>query len=943
MAGSGFNYDDLVREAKNRWLKPAEVLSILQNHENLQITRVTPEKPPSGSLLLFNKRVLRYFRNDGHKWQRKKDGRSGGEGHERLKVGNVEALNCYYARGEHNPKFQRRCFWMLDPVYEHIVLVHYRDTNQGKQNAQSVPQHSPASFTFNQSPNPHSIQLASPITAMCKSYEPSSTSVSMENCFFVDTNSYGINQSSDTVEEDSSSSVLEISHTLRRSDVQLSMKDDSMNNNEPLYNHIEYSAGIGNIQDDYSLLDEMTNDSNIGLLHRHSGDLSDNLCTRQSRHEVNRRKDMIAAYGSSVDGECICKDDMITPLLRDPLEMPESITWQAFRGEEDQNCSIGIPQQVEDFRYPTYSPAINIHVTKPESFGTSFDQNQHGAYFGDNTCLNASQTQKFRITAVSPEWGYTDETTKVIITGSFSCDPSVCECMCMFGNTEVPVQIIQDGVFCCLAPPHLPGKVAICITMGDRESHSEVKDFEYRVKHTGSATESSVPETQSTSKSTEELLLLVRFAKMLLCSKSTRCNVGIPESRNDSSEKAKASEDLWTEVIEGILVGNLTSNLTIDWLLEELLKDSLHHWLYSKLQGKTKLLDSDCVLSRSEQGVIHMVAGLGFEWALRPLLDAGVAVDFRGINGSTALHWAARFGREKVVAALIASGASAGAVTDPTKIDPIGQSPASVAASYGHKGLAGYLSEVSLTTHLSSLTLEESKLSKEDAKVVLEAERAFGFQYETDGTINDDQIDLKDTLAAARNATLAAVRIQAAFRARSFRKRQQREAAAAAAGGGGDELVNLSNNIRGLSASSAQLKFRTPRNYTSAALTIQKKYRGWKARKDFLAFRQKVVKIQAHVRGYQARKELKVCWATGVLEKIVLRWFRHKDGLRGFHLEMSESDGEEILKVFRRQKVDATIDEALARVISMVECPEARQQYCRILEKYRQAKAEYQT
>lgn len=39
-----------------------------------------------GSLFLFNKRVLRFFRRDGHNWRKKRDGRTVGEAHERLKV-----------------------------------------------------------------------------------------------------------------------------------------------------------------------------------------------------------------------------------------------------------------------------------------------------------------------------------------------------------------------------------------------------------------------------------------------------------------------------------------------------------------------------------------------------------------------------------------------------------------------------------------------------------------------------------------------------------------------------------------------------------------------------------------------------------------------------------------------------------------------------------------
>ena len=105
-------------------------------------------------MLLYNKRVLKFFRKDGHQWKRKKDGRAIAEAHERLKVslllqfvamlmyfcfqvilfatldmffkvaydvclceqvGNVEALQCYYAHGELEPSFQRRIYWILDP------------------------------------------------------------------------------------------------------------------------------------------------------------------------------------------------------------------------------------------------------------------------------------------------------------------------------------------------------------------------------------------------------------------------------------------------------------------------------------------------------------------------------------------------------------------------------------------------------------------------------------------------------------------------------------------------------------------------------------------------------------------------------------------------------------------------------------------------------------
>lgn len=102
-----------------------------------------------------------------------------------------------------------------------------------------------------------------------------------------------------------------------------------------------------------------------------------------------------------------------------------------------------------------------------------------------------------------------------------------------------------------------------------------------------------------------------------------------------------------------------------------------------------------------------------------------------------------------------------------------------------------------------------------------------------------------------------------------------------------------------------------------------------------------LLQVQAHVRGYQVRKNYKVCWAVGVLEKVILRWRRKGVGLRGFRPDsesIDDSEEEDILKVLRKQKVDEAIDEAVSRVLSMVESPEARQQYHRILQKYRQAK-----
>ncbi|XP_061336950.1 calmodulin-binding transcription activator 4-like isoform X2 [Gastrolobium bilobum] len=945
---SGYEYDieDLYQEAQTRWLKPAEVMYILKNHEKYQFTHEPPQQPTSGSLFLFNKRVLRFFRRDGHSWRKKRDGRTVGEAHERLKVGNVEALNCYYAHGEQNPTFQRRSYWMLDPAYEHIVLVHYRETNEGKPSSGPGIQLSPGSSSaFSQSPG-------STTSILGDSYEPnqsfSTGSVEVSSDILIGNNGMGHLDGTDT--ESGTSTELEVTHALRRLEEQLSLNEDSLKEIPPFCNEHE-TAHDSNPQNNQGVIYMQEKSATFhgpdehGLFYDgyngRQGDsgecyheLLDHDCPDGNEEALSWTK-MLESCKSSSAAKLPQKNAYMpagnenspSSSRREPVANQENNNWLNF------NNVFSLPQGIGGVKFRPYSSMLETQETNSDYYATLFDQSQIGAPLDADSSLTVAQKQKFNIKTVSPEWGYATETTKVIIVGSFLCHPSDSAWACMFGDIEVPVEMIQDGVICCEAPSHLPGKVTLCITSGNRESCSEVREFEYRDK-TNSCTHCT-PFEKEASRSPEELLLLVRFGQMLL---------SVSTINNDNIEpgatliKHKADDDSWSHIIEALLIGSGTSSGTIDWLLEELLKDKLQLWLSCRSQERDE--ETGCSLSKKEQGIIHMVAGLGFEWALNPILSCGVNINFRDINGWTALHWAARFGREKMVASLIASGASAGAVTDPSAQDPIGKTAASIAASSGHKGLAGYLSEVALTSHLSSLTLEESELSRNSAE--LQADLTVSSVSNENLASSEDQVSLKDTLAAIRNVTQAAARIQSAFRSHSFRKRRAREAADGINGYG----INAGNigNIPELSALS-KLAFHNSREHNSAALSIQKKYRGWKGRKDFLALRQKVVKIQAHVRGYQVRKHYKVIWAVGILDKVVLRWRRKGVGLRGFRQEMetideNEDEDEDILKVFRKQKVDVEIKEAVSRVLSMVDSPDAQQQYHRMLEKYRQAKAE---
>ncbi|KAF8392698.1 hypothetical protein HHK36_023047 [Tetracentron sinense] len=339
--------------------------------------------------------------------------------------------------------------------------------------------------------------------------------------------------------------------------------------------------------------------------------------------------------------------------------------------------------------------------------------------------------------------------------------------------------------------------------------------------------------------------------------------------------------------------------------------------------------------------------------------------------------------REETVVALVRLGAAPGAVEDPTSVFPGGRTAADLASSRGHKGIAGYLAEADLTSHLSSLTLKESVMDSVAATIA--AERAIDTTEEhnidpPDGG-REEQVSLKGSLAAVRKSAQAAALIQEAFRACSFHHRRLVKSS--------DDNFEVSTDLVALASLNNKVQKTSHFNdyLHSAAVKIQQKYRGWRGRKEFLKIRNRIVKIQsvrwgmirveidgahadpgpdwirpgqlhcssfccfvsfqAHVRGHQVRKQYKkVIWSVSIVEKAILRWRRKGAGLRGFRAEKAignvvpeseKSDEYAFLRLGRKQKV-ADVEKALARVQSMVRHPEARDQYMRLVTKFEKSK-----
>ncbi|KAL6616631.1 hypothetical protein ACP70R_038901 [Stipagrostis hirtigluma subsp. patula] len=848
MQQQGLDIRKLEQEVKTRWLKPKEVLEILQNHEWFRITHKPPHKPPSGSWFLYNRRVLRYFRNDGYEWQKKKNGKTINEAHERLKVDNVEALNCYYARADQNPTFQRRIYWMLDPVYEHIVFVHYRDVLEG---SISVSARNDSS-TSNQNGSGSRVVHSSPGWTS-ELIAPCPNSCSPGSAEEVSSRTMTINNETNSTRPD----WIQQKAALRKLEMQLSLEDkedhdvnteEVPSNNDPIFDH-----GIQNREQD-----ACTNLMDIFNVLEFSQD--------------HTKETGSCPFPSAID------------------VLKSSETWL----EEDQLEAI-------------------LH----------------------SASMAATDNQWFRIHEVSPEWAFCSERTKVIIVGDFLCNPSHSSWAMLFGDVKVPVQIVQQGVLRCHTPCLDAGKVRMCIVDENGKPCSESRDFEFHekpAKNTIDGNGEPCKEAQSfefhqkLTKSNDELLLLLNYVQMLFDG----------HGRELFSKSCLQLPNLYCgfevnqmDIIRKKTYEQLDHENTANCVMEVLLNDKFEQWLSSKLEQNS---DGDHLLPKQYHGVIHMIAALGYDWALKPLLSSGVPVNYRDANGWTALHWAARFGRETMVVTLIAAGAAAGALSHPTSEDPAAKTPASIASAYGFKGLSAFLSEAELTTQLHSLESKENGNCKEHVSgdgVPSAVDRISEKRTHVHGG-TDDQLALKDSLGAIRNAVLAAGRIQAAFRVFSFRKKQEialqnRNSCVLSV----HETVTVSHGM-----------------LEKAALSIQKNFRCWKKRKEFLKMRNNVIKIQARVRAHQERtKYRELLQSVGVLEKVMLRWYRKGVGLRGFSSSVMPIDDEveeDIVKVFRKQRVETAINEAVSRVSSIIDSPVARQQYRRMLELYQQAKDDHE-
>ncbi|XP_063937521.1 calmodulin-binding transcription activator 5-like isoform X1 [Daucus carota subsp. sativus] len=908
----------VMEEAKSRWLRPNEIHAILCNHKYFTIYVKPINLPPGGMMVLFDRKMLRNFRKDGHNWKKKKDGKTVKEAHEHLKVGNEEKIHVYYAHGEDNPTFVRRCYWLLDKKLENIVLVHYRDT----QEVTSAPSRGIGTCDIESQGSP-----STPVNSNSCSIlsEPSvSQLLSEESDSVVDQVYY----TSEKAYLDPNESIQD--HEYRIHEINTLEWDELVVPEDP-NKSITTEAGIMSGFEQQNQYESSCYTTSEALLENTSfvqrSPLSVDICSteKNSRQIIS---DLIA--GNNYDHFSISRN-VISEIMDGQFD--PSLQRNGTSNSFDTINKDGLKTNDSFGRWMT-----TVMTDSPDS-GLTGDENLEDSISTDQKASTLAYhdqpsglEQIFSITDVSPTSAPTTEETKILVVGYFH------EAHSPFGNSNLllvcgderfPAELVQPGVYRSFISSHKPGLVDLYVSFDGQKSISQVVNFEYK----SPPMENLINLTDDESKWVE-FQNQMRLAHLLF---STSRRLGtystilsqnaLKEAKLFAQRTAQIGND-WGSFLKYIKDNRLSFPQAKDNLFELTLQNRLREWLLERIAERCKVTDYD----DQGQGVIHLCAILGYKWAVYQFSLSGLSLDYRDKFGWTALHWAASCGREDMVATLLSAGAKPNLVTDPTSENPGGCTAADLASKHGYDGLAAYLAEKGLLQHFADMTI---------AGNVSGSLQITTTNPTSPGIFTEEDLYLKDTLAAYRTAADAAARIQAAFREQSLRV----QANAVKFSNPEDEARNI------IAAMKIQHAYRNhgTKKKMLAAVQIQHRFRTWKMRRDFLNLRRHTIKIQAVYRGFQERRKYrKIIFAVGVVEKAILRWRMKGKGFRGLQIPdeatkdpEQEGEVEEFFKASRKQ-AEERIERSVIRVQAMFRSKRAQEDYRRMKLAHNKAALEYE-
>ncbi|CAN6199044.1 unnamed protein product [Urochloa humidicola] len=882
------NFEKLMAEAGTRWFRPNEIYAVLANHSRFKVHAQPIDKPASGTVVLYDRKVVRNFRKDGHNWKKKKDGKTVQEAHEKLKIGNEEKVHVYYARGEDDPYFFRRCYWLLDKELERIVLVHYRQTSE--ENA--IPQpHIEAEVT--EVPPINIIHYASPLTSTDSASARTELSSSAAAAAPEEINSNGGRAIS--CETDDHDSSLE---SFWADLLESSMKNDTS---------VRGASSIPNQQTNYGMWDSGNNILNTSatsnavfsspanvISEAYAANPGLNQVTESYygalEHQVNQTPSVLA---SDLDTQ---SKPLANSLMRTPVDGSDVPARQN---------SLGLWKYLDDdMACLRDNPISAIPTTRP-----------------------VSDEIPFHIIEISSEWAYCTQDTKVLVVGYFHDNYkhlAGTNLFCVIGDQCVTTEIVQTGVYRFMARPHVPGQVNLYLTLDGNTPISNVLSFDYRVMP-GSSNDDEPKKSK--------LQMQMRLARLLFStSKKKIAPKFLVEGSRVSNLLSASTEKEWTDLIKYVTDSKVTNIPDTEGLLELVLRNRLQEWLVEKIIEGQKSTDRDDL----GQGPIHLCSFLGYTWAIRLFALSGFSLDFRDSSGWTALHWAAYHGREKMVAALLSAGANPSLVTDPTHDAPGGHTAADLAARQGFDGLAAYLAEKGLTAHFEAMSLSKDKRSATRTQSIKQYSKEFE-------NLTEQELCLRESLAAYRNAADAANNIQAALRERTLKLQTK-----------AIQMANPENEAATIvAAMRIQHAFRNynRKKMMRAAARIQSHFRTWQIRRNFMNMRRQAIKIQAAYRGHQVRRQYrKVIWSVGVVEKAILRWRKKRKGLRGIATGMpvamatdveAASTAEEDYYQVGRQQAEDRFNRSVVRVQALFRSHRAQQEYRRMKVAHEEAKVEF--
>ncbi|XP_026380190.1 calmodulin-binding transcription activator CBT-like [Papaver somniferum] len=214
----------------------------------------------------------------------------------------------------------------------------------------------------------------------------------------------------------------------------------------------------------------------------------------------------------------------------------------------------------------------------------------------------------------------------------------------VFGDVAVPGERLSGSAYKAVLLPNLPGPINFYVSFDGIIPISQLMELELSSK---------------TVKSAVDLDLEQRLARML-----------VPREED--------GDDLCAKLLQ---CDSLNTHSEI--ILRKYLKD----WVFEGYR-RGKPFDIHGL------GVTHLCASLGYTWAIALYRRIYFGVDYRDLNGWTALHWAAFHGRQGATTLLLIHGANPSLLTKPNAEHPWERTAASIAFERGHNDLAAYLVDI---------------------------------------------------------------------------------------------------------------------------------------------------------------------------------------------------------------------------------------------------------